>query len=123
VEGEAILAILEMAERGELSVVVSEIVAIEVGRTPDDLRRQQLEDVATLATDVVPLTNEVHNRGAELQRRGFKLFDALHLAAAESAGIDCLCTGDDRLRKRAARQRDLKVRVVSILELLQELES
>ena len=72
---------------------------------------------------VVPLTNEVHNRGADLQRRGFKPFDALHLAAAESAGVDRLCTGDDRMRKRAARQPDLNLRVVSILELFQELQS
>ena len=35
---------------------------------------------------------------------GYGPFDALHLAAAESAGADVLLTTDDRLLKRTARK-------------------
>ena len=121
-EREAILTMLEMVERGELTLTISDFVSDEIADTPDELRRQQLQDVAALSTTVVAATDKIRDRGAELQRLGLKPFDALHIAAAESARVDRLCTADDRLKRRAARQLDLKVRVVSILELFLELK-
>jgi predicted nucleic acid-binding protein len=123
VEREAMVTMLEMVERGEFSLTISDVVVDEISRTPDELRRQQLSDVAALATAVVPVNREVSERGAQLQRRGFTSFDALHIAAAEMARVTYLCTADDRLKKQAAKQPDLKLRVVSVLELFQELKS
>jgi predicted nucleic acid-binding protein len=45
-------------------------------------------------------------RGRALESLGFRAFDALHIACAESAGAEVLLTTDDRLRKQAARQRE-----------------
>jgi predicted nucleic acid-binding protein len=42
-------------------------------------------------------------RAKTLVELGYGPFDALHLAAAESAGADVLLTTDDRLLKRTAR--------------------
>jgi predicted nucleic acid-binding protein len=57
--------------------------------------------------------------GRGIAEDGFGEGDALHLAAAEYAGVDCFVTCDDRLLKRA-RRIGFPVRVVSPLELLEE---
>jgi len=122
-ETKAILAMLEMVQRGKLSLTISDVVLREIAATPQDLRRQQLIDIAGLANYVIRVSGKIRERGLELQRRGFKAFDALHVAVAEEAHVDRFCTADDRLRRRAAKQSDLNVRVVSVLELFKELQS
>ncbi|MCS7222906.1 MAG: PIN domain-containing protein, partial [Anaerolineae bacterium] len=54
---------------------------------------------------------------------GIKPLDALHLALAETGRVDYFCTCDDRLRKQVQRIEDLAVRVVSPIELIQEIET
>lgn len=46
----------------------------------------------------------------------------VRLAAAESVDVDFFCTCDDRFFRRARRIPDLRIRVVSPLELIEELE-
>jgi len=47
--------------------------------------------------------------------------DALHLASAEEAEADYFCTCDDRFLKRAKTFNDLRTKVVTPLELIEEL--
>ena len=49
------------------------------------------------------LTEAMMQRATELQASGFTPFDALHLACAEAATIDCFLTTDDRLLRRSKR--------------------
>ena len=42
-------------------------------------------------------------RAAYLESLGFKLFDALHIACAESGSADVLLTTDDRMLRLAKR--------------------
>jgi predicted nucleic acid-binding protein len=67
------------------------------------------------------INEDIRNRAKELERRGFKAFDALHVACAEDGEVDCFCTCDDRLLKKSRRQTDLLVKVVSPLELANEI--
>jgi rRNA-processing protein FCF1 len=120
-EGQAIITMLEMAEQNEFSLAISEAVLDEIGETPDEIRRQQLSDAAGLASNVINVSKRIRERGLELEKLGFKSLDSLHIAAAEAARVDYLCTADDRMRKRAWKSPAIKVRVVSILELLKEL--
>lgn len=48
--------------------------------------------------------------------------DALHLALTEAGEAEYFCTCDDRPRHQAERIEDLAVRVVSSVELVQEIE-
>jgi predicted nucleic acid-binding protein len=60
-------------------------------------------------------------RTAQLMRLGFRNFDALHVASAESAGADVFATCDDRLLAAARRNADaLRVRVAPIVDLAKE---
>jgi len=78
--------------------------------------------VFALAKAFIPLTPEAKEMASQLLQHGVKPLDALHLALAEAAAVDYFCTCDDRLRRRAKRIRGLQVKVVSPLELIQEVE-
>jgi predicted nucleic acid-binding protein len=61
-------------------------------------------------------------RAKDLQKEGFQVFDALHLACAESAKADVFLSTDDRLLKLAKRMsKRLKTRVVNPLVWVEEM--
>jgi predicted nucleic acid-binding protein len=53
---------------------------------------------------------------------GIKPLNALHMALAEIGKADYFCTCDDRLLRNAKKVRDLLVKVVSPIDLVQEIE-
>jgi predicted nucleic acid-binding protein len=119
-EAEAVLGVLARFEEGSLLLVASEVLALEVERTSQPDRRVFVEAIITGATEFIPLDDALRKRGNELEKRGFRAFDALHLACAESSGADFFCTCDDRVLKKAGKQKDLRVQVVSPLQLAEE---
>ena len=70
---------------------------------------------------VIELNIQIETRAMILERQGFHGIDALHIASAEFSKADSFCTCDDRILIRAKQQSDLTVKVVSPLELAQEL--
>jgi predicted nucleic acid-binding protein len=119
-EAEAILGVLTRFEEGSLTLVASEVLALEVQRTSQPERRVFVDAIIEGATEFIPMDDVVRLRGKELEKRGFRAFDALHLASAESSKADFFCTCDDRVLKKAGKQKDLRVRVVSPLQLAEE---
>lgn len=117
-EAEAVLTILRLVEDGELKLVSSEALELEVDRTPDAHRRAAARDILKLASQTFRLGDDVESEAAVLARSGVKPFDALHLAFASRAGVEYFCTCDDKLRKKAQKLRSLKTTVVTPLELV-----
>lgn len=96
-------------------------MAFEVSQTPDPERRRRLELLLRAVQETVALADSHVNRGKELEALGFHGVDALHLACAESAGVDVFLTTDDRILRRAARVGgSLSVRVENPLTWLRE---
>ncbi len=61
-------------------------------------------------------------RAKELQEAGFQVFDALHIACAESAKVDVFLSTDDRLLKTAKQNsKQLHIRVVNPLVWVEEM--
>ena len=61
-------------------------------------------------------------RADELQKEGFQLFDALHIACAESAKADVFLSTDDRLLKLAKKlSKLLRIRVENPLVWVEEM--
>jgi predicted nucleic acid-binding protein len=112
-----------MARRGELALLISEVVLSEIRRTKDQTRRRKLDALIRVFHTILPLSDEASRRGAELLHRGFKVFDALHVAVAEAAAVDRFCTGDDRLRRKCDNETDIRIHVVSPIQLFQEFET
>ena len=109
-EAEAVLSILELAQADEVEIISSDIIGDELSEMPDRERREKVELLLALAAARTALTPAIEERAVELQKQSISSFDALHLAAAESARSDYFLTTDDDLLRKAKRA-GLKVRV------------
>jgi predicted nucleic acid-binding protein len=100
---QAIERILGYVRIGKVNLISSEALVEEARRTGSVERRAEVETLLSLASEIVLIDEAIERRAHELYRDGYGLFDALHLAAAESIGVDALLSTDDRFVKRAAR--------------------
>jgi predicted nucleic acid-binding protein len=121
-EAEAVLGILSLCEAGEVDLVSSDILLFETGHNPHMTRQRYALEVLSKAHEFVALSTWIEERARVLDAAGIKPLDALHLASAESAQADYLCTCDDQFLRRAKEIEDIRVRVVSPIELIEEIE-
>jgi len=106
-EAEAISLTLEKLHQGEWEWVGSEILLYEVGQNPDLENRQRALSFASLAHQVVEITEKILRRAEELEDAGFDSYDAIHLSSAEFGRADVFLTTDDQILKIAARKKSL----------------
>ena len=120
-EAEAILLIMARLQTNEWQWLSSGAISHEVSQTPNPEIRHRVQVLTTAVHQVVPLTHTEISRAKILQTFGFKQWDALHLACAESGQADIFLTTDDKLLQLAQRLTDqLKVRVENPLAWLTE---
>jgi predicted nucleic acid-binding protein len=120
-EAEAILTIINYFQTEDWLLISSIALDSEIEQTPDLERKQQVKDLLTLAQTKIPLTEVIQERTKTLVTLGFKSFDALHLAYAESGIVDVFLTTDDRLLNKATlNQAILKVPVKNPISWLME---
>ncbi len=81
----------------------SEVIQLEIGKTPSPERRRRLILLASSAHRTIVAGQEEEARAGELEMLGFAGMDSLHLACAESGGADVFLTTDDRLLRLAKR--------------------
>ena len=70
---------------------------------------------------MIAINDIIEERARLFVADGIQPLDALHLASAEAAAVDYLCTCDDRFLKKACQRTDLTVKVVSPVALIEEL--
>ncbi len=119
-ETEAALGLLG-AESDSVRLVRSSALVLENSRNPIASRAARvalwLRGGPRPQQDMVVL----EQRTAELMAMGFRNFDALHVASAESVGADVLATCDDQFLATGRRSQDkMRVRVVGVVELARE---
>lgn len=83
----------------------SEILESEVNAISDSRRRSRVKSVMEYVHYTLSVGTEEDIRSEELESLGFKYYDALHIACAESGGADVLLTTDDRMLRLAKRHR------------------
>jgi predicted nucleic acid-binding protein len=121
-EADAVLLILEQCDRGDWHHVSSEIAQIEISAMAEDERRARVQLLLPDENAILRIAEDVRERATNLQKRGFKPADALHVAAAEKLEADVLLSCDDRLCRLARRHRRLlNVEVVNPLDWLKEI--
>lgn len=103
-EAEAVEQVLVGVRRGTVELLSSEALDDEVRRNPLIDRRVEAQTTLSLAATNTKIDEAIALRAQSLIGLGYGPFDALHLAAAESAGADVLLTTDDRFLKRTARK-------------------
>lgn len=121
-EAEAILSVLDLVKAGRIQLVSSDVLDFEIRRNPNPTRYDFASETIAGATTHVRLTPAVQGRGHELNQKGIDTLDSLHLASAEAAEVDLFCTCDDTFLKKAKSEVRGKTKVVSPLELVEEIE-
>lgn len=122
VEAEAVLVILTMCESDQMKLISSEALQFEIGRIPDQSRKEEALTILKIAKETVELTPELEAMARRLNASGLKPLDALHLASASISKADYFCTCDDNLLKKARNLDELDTTVVSPTELVMELD-
>lgn len=121
-EAEAVLAIALCCQNQDWQLMGSTALEAEISKTPDLSRRQRVMDSLVIANPIVPVTQRILQRAKELMPLGFKSFDALHIACAESSQADILLTTDDRFLRSAQRHESiLSIRVSNPVNWLMEI--
>ena len=101
----------------------STALEIEIGRNPDADRRHDVAALLAFSNEVAVPRSRSAERAAYLQKLGFGVFDALHLASAELGRADVFLTTDDGLLRRAARHsNELRIRVRNPVSWYREVE-
>ena len=121
-EAEAVLGVIGLCETGEVELVSSEVLVFEVRQNPKMIRREFGLEVLAKAGEFVRLNDQIERRAKGFTELGIKPLDALHLASAEIGRADYFCTCDDQLLKKAKGMQGIKIRVVSPVELIEEIE-
>lgn len=107
IESEAVLSILERCQGGSWILLGSEVTEIEISRIPDNDRRQRIKLLSSVTKSFIIVDNGIERRALELEKLGFKSFDALHIACAEKGKADVLLTTDDGLLHTAFKSKNI----------------
>lgn len=102
-ESEAVLVVLAHIEKGDWEWFGSDVLLDEIEQMPDALKQARVKLLVGFAKQRISVGDKEAQRARELQQLGFQVFDALHLACAESARVDVFLSTDDRLLKTARR--------------------
>ena len=116
------LGIISLCDAGQIDLVSSEALLYEARRNPNPVRKQHALAVLEKANIVINIDDIIEQRARLFVEDGIKPLDALHLASAEAAEVEYLCTCDDRFLKRAQQRSDLSVKAVSPVTLIEELD-
>lgn len=106
-ESEAVLSILGHARDENWDLMGSDVIDIEIAKIPDDEKRLKVGILASMCRSNIVVDDDIETRALELEKSGFKPFDALHVACAEKGSADVLLTTDDDLLSKAAKNSDM----------------
>ncbi len=120
VEAEAILTVLGIIERHDITLVSPEALDFEISKIPDEDRRNKVYEVLDISAKYIKINNEIENKAREYIQQGIKPMDALHLSSAVINEIDYFCTTDDGFLKKARSSDTGNTGVLSPLELIVE---
>jgi predicted nucleic acid-binding protein len=121
-ESEAVLGIIAFSDIGQMEILSSEALLYEGEQSSLPVRKEHTLAVLAKAKNVLIVSEKEEIRAAEIMKVGVKPLDALHIALAESGNADYFCTCDDKLLRNAKKVKDLAVKIVNPVDLVQEIE-
>jgi predicted nucleic acid-binding protein len=120
-EAEAIRTILDRCN-SDWDLVGSVVLDSEISRMADPDKRQKVEQNLELVREYIELDETIFNRALMYQRSGIKLFDALHLACAQS-GETIFLTTDNRIIILSGKIPAITIRVENPVRWLMEVSA
>ena len=94
-ESTAKLMIQSLIVDRDINFVWSYVLEFENSRNPFPEKRDTILAFKRFASEVILPNQEIEDAAKELQHKGFKTFDSLHLACAVFAGCNYFLTVDD----------------------------
>ena len=122
-ESEAVLGIITFCESGQAELLSSEALLYEGEQSSLPIRKEHTLAVLTRAKNIINITEKEKQRATNLMTFGIKPLDALHISLAESGNADYFCTCDDKLLRNSKQVKDLIVKVINPVDLVQEIEN
>jgi len=105
-EAEAVQIILEMSDLGQIEISISDIIFYENSGTKDLVKMQNVKELLKSCNNYIPYDQNIQKRAFELSKEGLAPLDALHLASAETGGVEYFVTTDDKFQKRYDQLHD-----------------
>lgn len=121
-ESEAVLGIITFCDSGQAELLSSEALVYEGEQSALAIRQEHTRSVLAKAKVILSISEKEKTRAANLVTFGIRPLDALHIALAEAGNADYFCTCDDKLLRSAKRVKDLTVKVINPVDLVQEIE-
>jgi len=112
----ALALVLQLVEAGEATLINSSVLEFENSRNPISLRQDWMARCLEQSTAYQLVNESIRKRAEILEAHGLKAIDALHVACAESTGVDYFLTCDDRLLKK---QKHISVPSMNPLDFVQ----
>jgi len=124
-ESEAVLTIISHAQTSNWRLLTSAVVDIDISKIPDADKKQKIVMLSTVLQQSIAVDNNIEKRAFELEKMGFKPFDAMHIACAEKGKADILLTTDDNFIRKALHTKDalkitVKNPVICLMEVLKK---
>ena len=94
------------------TVLSSDIIVDELDRIVDMFRKEKVFTLLSSVTEYIEINEHIIGRARELEKRGVKPFDALHIASAEFEEVDVFLTTDKKLIN-STRNADVTVKVLN----------
>jgi len=121
IEAEAILTIISMAQTEKWILLNSEVIEFEISKIPDQERKQKVALLAAILQDYIVVNDNIEKRAIRFEKLSFGFIDALHIACAEKGDADIFLTTDDKLMRKALKnKKSLKIRVDNPIQWLME---
>jgi len=98
-ETEAIMLILKRSQEKRIRLIGSEVLVLELQKTPNFSRRIKLLSLLQYVESFVKITPHTKLRADDFMALGMSAFDAFHVASAEKENVNCLLTTDDEMLK------------------------
>lgn len=119
-ESRAVDAVLEQSELGQVVIVGSEVLDLEIQQDPDSNRRLRATRLIARCTSEWHAVDSARLATAgRMQLFGVGRFDSMHLAVALQVEASCLLTVDDQFLKRARKVlQGSQLRVLTPIEFL-----
>jgi len=122
-ESEAVLRAIQLVEQDDLDLLSSETLLVETDQNPHPRRRRFARGLLSLAVRFIQTDSQIESRARQYEKPGIRPFDALHLASAVESGADVFCSTDDQLLKRGSEADTESTRVLTPIELIEEVQS
>ena len=121
-EAEAILGIIAFCDTKQVELLSSEALLYEGDQGSLQVRKEHTLAILAMADRVLYITEKEKSRAADIMTFGIKPLDALNIALAEAGNANYFCTCDDKLLRNAKKIKDLAVKIINPINLVQEIE-